>query len=816
MTRLPERHRARRHDELLADMTGAARAAFTATSAALGAPTVPGWDPGRRVGLAEIDLGRGLLDSVGLALHVLWTYQQAWAEEGFLGTARLATSIDKLLGHVGYTPRPGAAATGFQHFRMRAGAAGAIPAGFAVTSKPLGGEADAWFETLEPVRVDPLLNELRAFLPPLETPAPRPPGDRFGAGAGEPKVPPAGIFGGTPSVAGALHDRLDALRHGALDARRRARAKQKARDLARMIARMDASQSAACKAALGGLCQELCEAQRLASTPTAPTTPGALSETQELLAKMLRTLGRRQQGALAALEAAMRRCPDETSAQYAARLDKLAEFLDAFVGGLIQEARDQLVLLRGVDAVSRLDQGFGGGVSARGLALPGTDALYLPRLTLPGQRSIDPPVRPGQWLALGLDIDHPGPDGRVATTRTFVEVVRVVRVSREVPRGEKRAMLKMQFVPPLAARYPLDRTVVIGNLAPISHGKTVVEELTPGPDRRVVPLGQAPLTWLRDPIAAGGRVPQVAVTVDGRGWRQVDDLVDAPAEAAVFAVEVAPGGGARLRFGDGRDGAPLPAAARVVARYRIGVGLTGNRAAGRVDGLASEHPLVESTTNPLATLGGADPEQRARARGLGPRAVGAIDRAVSEDDVVALTLAYDGVARARVTRDPRQPRQLAVVVAGDRGRALAPGELAALATYLRARVAPGITITAASRVVVPVALDLMVRYQRGFDPIALVAAVRRRLGLDAADAPGLLDPDRVELGDDLPQSAIYAALAGVPGLHSAVVRRFGRADQAPTLLPQVVAADRELLVWATPAAAGRDAVVIAYEPGGDL
>ena len=42
------------------------------------------------------DLGRGFLDSYALALHVLWTYQQSWAEEGFLPTARLPASAARL------------------------------------------------------------------------------------------------------------------------------------------------------------------------------------------------------------------------------------------------------------------------------------------------------------------------------------------------------------------------------------------------------------------------------------------------------------------------------------------------------------------------------------------------------------------------------------------------------------------------------------------------------------------------------------------------------------------------------------------------
>src|SRR4051812_16629429 len=97
MTRVPARHEARSHGELVSELSIAARSRFLVTEGAR-----PLWDPTALDSAASVDLGRGLLDSVSLALHVLWTYQQAWAEEGFLATARLPSSVGKLLAHVGY------------------------------------------------------------------------------------------------------------------------------------------------------------------------------------------------------------------------------------------------------------------------------------------------------------------------------------------------------------------------------------------------------------------------------------------------------------------------------------------------------------------------------------------------------------------------------------------------------------------------------------------------------------------------------------------------------------------------------------------
>jgi predicted phage baseplate assembly protein len=346
----------------------------------------------------------------------------------------------------------------------------------------------------------------------------------------------------------------------------------------------------------------------------------------------------------------------------------------------------------------------------------------------------------------------------------------------------------------------------------------VVEELTPGTDRRLLPLGQGPLTWLRDPESLRGRRPEVQLSVGGRSWQRVEDLLEADAHAPVFTVEPQPGGMARIRVGDGENGAPLPAGARAVATYRIGLGASGDRAALRIDGIGTAHPAIEATFNPLPTGGGGDPEPTALARARGPSAIGALDRAVSVADVEVIARDFDGVRRARVFRDPRRPRALTVVVCGPRGGAVPAAVLTALRSYLAVRVPPGVTAAVASRILVPVRLRVVVRYLRGADPIALIQAVRLRLGadLDPNAPPGLLDPERVDLGDDLELSQIYGAIDGMRGLHSAVVTHLHRADEPRALRERIVANPRQLLAWAAPDPAHGEGVEVAYEEGRDL
>ena len=132
MSRVPATHQALTHEQLRTRLGESARIVFSRLDER------PTWNPLAYAAPSSVDLGRGLLDSVALALHVLWTYQQAWAEEGFLATARLEDSVSKLLGHIGYRPSPGTAAVGFQHFRCKANVRGTLPPGTAVNSAAEG------------------------------------------------------------------------------------------------------------------------------------------------------------------------------------------------------------------------------------------------------------------------------------------------------------------------------------------------------------------------------------------------------------------------------------------------------------------------------------------------------------------------------------------------------------------------------------------------------------------------------------------------------------------------------------------------------
>lgn len=816
MSALPEQHRALSRRRLVERLEAATRARFA------GGPR-GAWKPEAAVAADTGDLGAGLLDAFALALHVLWTYQEEWAKETFLGLARLDESSDRLLAHLAYQLGPGAAAAGVQHFRCRAGTRATLPPGFALSSTAaLDGEVDAFYETSQALELQPELNELRAFpvaLSPAKERASAAPGS-----SGRTLPRPAGSFGPPKSVAGDLIDRLDDARLGDEASRRAAVARQEARKLGDLLGVVSkhGADAGACQA-LQAVCEALSQAKEAARAPLSPADrlPGALSESQEMVARQLKALAAQQGTVAALLERVLARFPGESNEAYAERLAAMAAFLDAFVSGLVRDARDQVALARGTDALLRLDRAFAGPEAAArpgslGRAPAGTDSLFLLTGASPAtSRALDG-VRPGDWFVIGEDVDGVDDAGQRTRARAYRQLVRVLRVTAEAPLGSTRRLTRVTFAPPLARAYDLDRLVLLGNVAPISHGLSIEERAEPPSEPGVFPLLQRPLTWVRDPAAPSGRRPEVALTVDGRPFQRADDLLGAAPGDAVFALESTPGGGARVRVGAPGQAPPIGPNSEVVLRYRIGVGRGGDRPARRIDAMLRPHPAVEETFNPLPIAAGADAEPRSLARRRGPEVTSAMDRAASASDLKALALAFDGVSRARVFIEGTARRARAVVVAaGVGGAALGDGLRDALTAHLAARVPPEVALSVESRRLVGVRARLLLRLAPGADPLAVVAAVRARLGLgpftDPTPEPGLLDPNRVDLDDDLALSQLYGALAGIDGLHAVVARALYRADGPPGLFDRIETGPREMLAWATPAPDAPEAVQIEHE-----
>lgn len=139
---------------------------------------------------------------------------------------------------------------------------------------------------------------------------------------------------------------------------------------------------------------------------------------------------------------------------------------------------------------------------------------------------------------------------------------------------------------------------------------------------------------------------------DRRRWAVQHDLLASSADATEFVVESENDGQAVLRFGNGVNGRRPRIGEIVTARLR-----TGNGAAGNVGAEAIGHVVanfgpdgIRAVRNPMAAVGGIDPQTLAEARLYAPQAFRRQERAVTPADYVAVTERDSRVQRAVATR----------------------------------------------------------------------------------------------------------------------------------------------------------------------
>ncbi|WP_225913770.1 putative baseplate assembly protein [Leptolyngbya ohadii] len=146
-------------------------------------------------------------------------------------------------------------------------------------------------------------------------------------------------------------------------------------------------------------------------------------------------------------------------------------------------------------------------------------------------------------------------------------------------------------------------------------------------------------------------------------WQVQRDLLNSDRFARDFVVETEEDGRAFLRFGDDALGKRPRPNTRLITRYRIGNGSSGNVGAEAIatllvpdNALPAAHTAptvsgrIKSLRNPLPAQGGTEPESIDRVRLDAPQAFRQQQRAVTEKDYAAVAERYPGVQRALATR----------------------------------------------------------------------------------------------------------------------------------------------------------------------
>ena len=332
---------------------------------------------------------------------------------------------------------------------------------------------------------------------------------------------------------------------------------------------------------------------------------------------------------------------------------------------------------------------------------------------------------------------------------------------------------------------PLDRrtAVVLGNVAPATHGETVTQ---------ILGSGNAAVGFLRAPLAHGplthvpadtpqGTQSTLAVRVDDVLWQEAASTYTAGPTDRVFTTRDEPDGRQSVVFGDGVRGArPATGSNNLRATYRKGLGIAGNVRADQLS-MALDRPLgLKGVTNPLPAGGGVDPESADRARTAIPLPVRTLGRAVSLQDYADFALAYTGIGKAAASVLPLLGGPTIVVSVADAAGGPPPSStLGRLQQALRDYGDPHVRVevlpcrTAQFRIALKIAVDPAREQEQ------VLAAVQAALRT-AYEAPARA------IGAHVQRSAVIAAAASVVGVLGVDLDRL-YAGGSPSLQQRLIA-----------------------------
>lgn len=191
---------------------------------------------------------------------------------------------------------------------------------------------------------------------------------------------------------------------------------------------------------------------------------------------------------------------------------------------------------------------------------------------------------------------------------------------------------------------------VYGNLVDATQGKTEKEAVLGNGDGRQVfqtfKVPKAPLTYHNSVGEAPPEVPELRIYVDDRLWTRVPSLFGREPGEEVYVVREDAGDESWVQFGDGKTGKRLPSGlGNVVARYRTGVGAHGGIKSETTVQAGDRLDRLDGIGLPGVVSGGSEPESGENAREAAPGKIQSLDRLVSLRDFESETLAIAGVSK---------------------------------------------------------------------------------------------------------------------------------------------------------------------------
>lgn len=761
------------------------------------------------------DLTCTFMQLSALVGHVLAVYQRHYAGEAYISSARAPSSLVRHARRLAYDPDPGLAASGHVVLFAKEGVSGTIEAGLALASVPLGEQEAQDYETQADVTVDAELNELE----PRFTRQPvtiasgarelRLEGLGHGIEAGaETALVAAALWKGfvvdrveEDAVAGVTTVRLDRTVGAELvlddaSGARPVLLARPTRELRQFGAWADpalfppsAIRSASDTAGAGSPSFRY-TVERAAGGGRRAAGGGYHAEDIYLAEQVAEPLAGRHVLRTTGAALTVLRVTDEVAA--AVSLERSAQTsvrthtvrLKPMAGGgfeselapttvtqpVVQRIAGNVTAIRVADRAGAAILRSSLPLPARWLAGWATEAPLVEKE--PNPAPLDQPLElDGRFTA--LTPGRPLVFANRAQTRTQVVLIRRAEI---IDDATTDGVTKIWWDPlgeTPAGGWTLGDLKILGNVARVSHGRTVRETL--GDSDGVTAfqrfeLLQSPLTVL--PAVAGGE-PALEVRVDDVLWQRVTDFALSGPDDRHYRTETDEDAVSAIVFGDGRNGAVPPSGNKNVRTvYRVGRGRDGDVEQGRLSRLKRAHPLLARAVNVTPIAGGAEPADPAAIRSQSTRWIRTFDRAVSVSDVADLALMMPGVARAAARWD--QARGIVLVVSTATGDA--PPSLVAVRAFLDAR--RDVTVPLELRAPHPRPLRIDVEIEP--DPAYLVeivkAAVRDALHGEDPAAPGMFTFAARGLGQPAYLSEVYARLEAVAGVVGVRIATFTAAS----------------------------------------
>jgi hypothetical protein len=327
---------------------------------------------------------------------------------------------------------------------------------------------------------------------------------------------------------------------------------------------------------------------------------------------------------------------------------------------------------------------------------------------------------------------------------------------------------------------------MLADLVQVSRGTSVRDEILgdgdPTAAHQVFTLQHAPLIYLPPRRTGGDPISTLSVTVNGVGWDAVTAFAGQAPDARVYVVRTLPDGHSQILFGDGIDGARLPAGTgNVKASYRYGEWAQ-PPPPGSLTTVLQPQPGLASVRNPVVLTPGIGPEGPSETAQAAPAAAAMLSPAgstsaavITPEDCEQIARTVSGVTRVKAywSWDPDLSRPAIVVsVAGaDAGTTTA---VIPKVKQLLSGVAERFPVSVRRAHEVGLAISCQLAVATGAKSHGIqLAAIKALIN----PATGLFSAARMAIGQRLYWSQVEAAVA-VSGVDAVLGLRIELADAA--------------------------------------